>query len=270
MTHENATLAKGVAPLGASASAWTCTPRVGRGGLAAPAPRSDSSELPWVSRALDALRRAAVDAEQHLAQAAPLAPLWQSLSDGRLELRIDWFGPTRSYAVARVARSGAETRSRFDEQEACVMLRVLCGDAQKVVADELRIAKSTASKRYSCARAKLGLSGRPVPLPVVLAAQSVTRMQATCATGATFVQEGREFVVVSVPRPATAGLTILTPSERDVFTLYLEGQSRHGIAESRATSTQTASSQLRSIFSKLRVSGRYEAIRVAAESGCFR
>jgi DNA-binding NarL/FixJ family response regulator len=61
----------------------------------------------------------------------------------------------------------------------------------------------------------------------------------------------------------------LTRAEQEVAGLFIEGRSRGEIADHRKTSALTVAGQVHSIFSALRVSGRYALIRRAAELGCF-
>jgi DNA-binding CsgD family transcriptional regulator len=82
--------------------------------------------------------------------------------------------------------------------------------------------------------------------------------------------EGSEFVLVSLPRADGSCEPLLTPAEREVAELLLEGRSRWEIAAHRSTSSQTVACQLRGIFGKLRVGGRCSLIKRAVETGWFR
>ena len=199
-----------------------------------------------------------------------LAAFWQDLKGGRLKECVEWLGATRSYTIAKVVdpRSGAGLALRAAEED--VLLRILCGEQQKVVSSELGIAHSTTSKRHLHALTKLGLVGRPMPIAVVLAAQCAAQVVVVrTAKTSTFTHDGSTFVVASVPRPTVHGDTVLTRSEREIFTFLVEGCSRHEIASSRTTSVQTVSCQLRAIFSKLGICGRHAAIRRAAQFDWF-
>jgi DNA-binding NarL/FixJ family response regulator len=89
------------------------------------------------------------------------------------------------------------------------------------------------------------------------------------ARRAVFEHAGQTHVVFSVPCPTNVGDSGLSPSEQDVFVQLIAGRSRDEIAADRGTSPQTVSCQLRAIFAKLRFTGRYAAIRRAAERGWF-
>jgi DNA-binding CsgD family transcriptional regulator len=156
-----------------------------------------------------------------------LAAFWQDLKGGRLKECVEWLGATRSYTIAKVVdpRSGAGLALRAAEED--VLLRILCGEQQKVVSSELGIAHSTTSKRHLHALTKLGLVGRPMPIAVVLAAQCAAQVVVVrTAKTSTFTHDGSTFVVASVPRPTVHGDTVLTRSEREIFTFLVEGCSR--------------------------------------------
>jgi DNA-binding NarL/FixJ family response regulator len=217
-----------------------------------------------------ALRVAAQHADEHAPEASDASAFWDDLATGRTTRYCEWFGASRSYAVALLGGTGNGSPNPLGEPEALVVLRVLCGYQQKVIATELQIAHSTASKRYAQALETLDLIGSSVPLPLVLAAQNAARVVDTkTARRSLFDHEGRGFAVLSVPRPQIAGESGLTVSEQSIALQLVEGQSRHEIAASRSTSVQTVSCQLRAVFSKLRLTGRYGAIRRAAEMGWF-
>jgi DNA-binding CsgD family transcriptional regulator len=74
---------------------------------------------------------------------------------------------------------------------------------------------------------------------------------------------------MSVPRPMTDHLTCLTPAEREIARWIIEGQTRSEIADLRRTSPNTVAVQVHSVFSALRVTGRYALIRRAVELKCF-
>jgi DNA-binding NarL/FixJ family response regulator len=218
----------------------------------------------------DGLRVAATDADDRCARPGDASAFWAELTTGRARRYCEWFGPTRSYAVALRTDGASRFGDPLGETEVRVALHVLCGHQQKAIAADLGISHSTASKRYSEALERFELVGRPVPLPLVVAAQAAARVVPTpTARRAVFEHHGCAFVVLSVPRPRVAGAPRLTASERSVALQLVEGRSRHEIAAMRETSVQTVSCQLRAVFAKLRLTGRYAVIRRAGELGWF-
>jgi DNA-binding NarL/FixJ family response regulator len=210
-----------------------------------------------------------------LADANPPRPddpidLWTEVKAGRLRPYSDRLGPSRCYSILRSIGRVSGICCPLSAAESMVLLRVLCGDQQKVISTDLDIAHSTASKRCAQALDKLELTARTIPLPVVVAAQRAAGVvTAADIRQATFTHEGCEFVVASIPRPKMPGRTSLTSSEQSIAQLLVEGRSRWQIAEARNTSVQTVSCQLRSIFAKFQSTGRYGLTRRAAELGWF-
>jgi DNA-binding NarL/FixJ family response regulator len=154
--------------------------------------------------------------------------------------------------------------------DGAVLVRVLCGEPQKVIASELGIATSTASGRCLRALDQLDLGSGTVPLALVLAAQSSAGVaRVPSARTAIFERGGQLALIVSVPRPVTVHMTTLTPAEQEVAQCLIEGDCRKEIARRRATSVHTVARQFSSVFTTLRIGGRYALIRCAVELRCF-
>jgi DNA-binding NarL/FixJ family response regulator len=212
---------------------------------------------------------AALEAHETAAPCASLSAVWQDVLDGRLTVVGHKLGPSRQLVLARATACPR----RLNRLETAVLVRVLCGEQQKVVAAELGIACSTASKWFTLALRKLNLDGGPLPLLLVLAAQSWGSGDAVAvgARRAVFEHEGEQFHVLSVPRPSVTGeRCCLTDAEQAVARLLIEGGSRWEIAVLRSTSAQTIACQLRGIFVKFRLTGRHALIRHVAGLGWFR
>jgi DNA-binding NarL/FixJ family response regulator len=200
-----------------------------------------------------------------------LGDFWQDILDGRAVFYCDGAGPRGRYVVCRVLES-TRLGGALSRLETAVLVRVLGGEQQKAIAVELGIACSTASKWYTQAWDKLALEQGPIPLPLVIAAQSwaAGATPPVSARRATLFHEGNEFVVLTVPTPNLAGERLLTRAEREVAVALIEGQSRGAIAVLRSTSQQTVACQLRGIFSKLDVRGRCALIKHGLDAGWFR
>ncbi len=216
----------------------------------------------------DSLLAAALEAHDNALPSGDLAIVWQDVLDGRLTFAGEGRGASRHLVLARTTR----LPRALNRVETAILVRVLCGEQQKLVAAELGIACSTASRGYTLALAKLKLCRGLIPLPLVIAAQSWASGSTlpVNARSTVFEREGCEFFLLSVPRPAATGGTGLTHAEEAVARLLVEGSSRGEIAVLRSTSEQTVACQLRGIFSKLRLAGRHALIRHAVEQGWFR
>ena len=219
----------------------------------------------------EAFARAATCADDPLSPVADLREIWQGIIERRYAVCAEGSTRTRRFVVARTrSRDGFFTRP-LNERAATVLVRVLCGDQQKLVASDLCIACSTASKWYTDAIDKTALDGVPIPLPLVFAAQSWAgdRTLAVDARCTFFRHGGEEFFSLSAQRPFPSHAAGLTHAELEVAKLAIEGASRSNIALYRATSIQTVACQLRAIFSKFRLTGRYALVGYAEQLGWF-
>ena len=74
----------------------------------------------------------------------------------------------------------------------------------------------------------------------------------------TFFVDDDEYVVLSFPLPEVRIPDELTAAEAEVVRSALDGRSNAEIARARKTSSNTVANQLRSVYSKLQLSGRNE------------
>ena len=175
---------------------------------------------------------------------------------------------TTRESVCLVARSIGRPRA-LSPDDASLVVRVLCGEPRKALAFEMGIAVSTATGRFLRAVDSLELGGRSMPLPLVLAAQCWAGEQVIpSARTEWFDHEGVRCVTLSVARPATEHLSSLTHGQQEVAQWLIEGLTRYQIADLRETSVHTVSRQFHSIYTALRVTGRYELIRRAVALHC--
>ena len=216
----------------------------------------------------DPLWRAALKAAEAGALQNQLSAVWDDLVRGRLRPWCEATTRDRIHLIACLNRS----HPSLNHNDAAVLVRVLCGEPQKVIASELGIATSTTSGRYLRTLNQLELVDRtlPLPLPLVLAAQSWAGIASVpSARTAIFERRGQLALIATVPRPVTAHMTSLTPAEQEVARCLIEGDCRTAIARRRETSVHTVARQFSSVFTSLRIGGRYALIRRAAELGCF-
>jgi DNA-binding NarL/FixJ family response regulator len=225
-----------------------------------------------IAPALDPLPAAAVAAERSARPGADLAAIWQAIMDRRLTVCGDGATSGGRYLLARANDDAPLSSHPLSRIETAVLVRVLWGEQQKLVAAELGIACSTASKWYKLALAKLRLTRGPLPLALVIAAQAWASGQSppVNARDCRFEHDGERYLLLSVPRPVVTLHTPLTPAECEVARFLVEGESRWDVAARRGTSAQTVACQLRGIFSKCQLAGRYALIRRAVDFGWFR
>ena len=200
-----------------------------------------------------------------------LAAVWQRILDGELVYVGQGSGPRGRYALCRKAARAKLLGPFLSGIETALLVRVLWGEQQKRVAGNLGMACSTASKWHGSAVEKLQLKAGPVALPLVLAAQAWASGASRLSAVRMLAIDGKdgEYALITVPRPSARNEERISPAEREIAELLVEGWSRDEIAERRTTSTQTVSCQFQSIFRKLRAGGRCELIKYAVAAGWF-
>ena len=77
------------------------------------------------------------------------------------------------------------------------------------------------------------------------------------------VADSDEFIVVTwdVSGDVSPSPVSLTPAEREVLALVIEGDSNAAIARQRKTSVRTVANQVASLLAKLQAGSRYDLIR---------
>ena len=83
----------------------------------------------------------------------------------------------------------------------------------------------------------------------------------------TFAVEGDEYAILGFTLPRLEAPPELSPAEREVVQAVIEGNSNAAIARARGTSVNTVANQLRSIYSKLKISNRIDLIRRCSRAG---
>ena len=89
---------------------------------------------------------------------------------------------------------------------------------------------------------------------------SSARLSGTAARLTRFRLGDDEYATLSVPAPLEQQPARLTPAERAVVALLLEGKTNRQICRARKTSVRTVANQVASIFRKLAVGSRAELI----------
>jgi DNA-binding CsgD family transcriptional regulator len=194
-----------------------------------------------------------------------LAELWADLISGRVEIRSELRHGTQLTLFVRDREDpGPEVPSR----ESHVLARVLSGEQQKAIAMDLGVSPTMVSTLLTSGLAKLGLARDRVPLVVTAAAYAHTFAPPFGAIHCAVVPfSGSLFRRIDIPAPTLAAATDLTPAQRAVACMLIEGYSRGEIATIRGTSRRTVSVQLGSLFSITATRGRYDLIRkVLAEN----
>jgi DNA-binding CsgD family transcriptional regulator len=193
-----------------------------------------------------------------------LARLWDELLDGSRQIighACDDTHCSLSLAYGERPQSSASLTSRA--RHALIESAIL-GQAQKVLAIDMGRSMSTVSTVLHGSLQAMGLSChfRCSPLSLALLAHAARR-DALPRPG--LAREGDAWVVTFV-RPDWALRAQLSGSEYDVARLALEGKTHAEMALLRRVSQRTIANQLQSVFAKLKVTGRFQLLRLAIDS----
>lgn len=182
---------------------------------------------------------------------------WLEVVAGRWSLvdRFDRDG--RRYVVALHNPTHAPDPRCCTAQERRVATLVAQCLPNKIIAAELGMAEGTVAAHVASLRRKLGVRSRAV-LAELLAGPRDGRWAALELPGAAVR-------VLSEPRVRPA-IDALTPAEREVAWLVIEGASNAEVARRRHTAISTVENQLRRIYAQLGVGSRAELARRLRDS----
>jgi DNA-binding NarL/FixJ family response regulator len=180
------------------------------------------------------------------------APLLEAFLAGELEV----VEASRQAAVYRVVvrRRPPDPRRRPSPQERRVIERLVRGKSQKEIAFELGIALTTVGSHLRVATEKLGLSNWECAVAVA----AVLRRGALETEGDGAPDGGATTIQVHL---AERALGALSPAEREVALLALDGRSNAEIGSLRRSSARTVANQMATTFDKLGVRGRLALVR---------
>lgn len=213
------------------------------------------------------LRTRALGADKERAKPCELGLLFRQLAEGFATIDDHFSTQDRCYLIFTTRRGRGQVRQLPLSYRTVLERALLLGDAQKVVASDVGRSTSTISARLKSALRFIGLScgGSRVPVMLVLAAQDWQAPHPRSSGRlAPFVSEGLTRWVASVSRPDAILGQLLPAAEYDVARLLVEGKTHKEIANARGTSVRTVANQVRSVFQRLRISGRGELLHYLA------
>lgn len=191
-----------------------------------------------------------------------LGELWHALRDGAVFVSMTSCTAQRGFATVSAQPSRGPQPEDLQALE-----RVLAGELNKVVADELGMSESTLSVHCSKALRAIATHSVVSRVPILLVTAAIcarglpmprARIEGATSTG----------LIISFEVPGKGLMARLTRVEAEVLRLTIEGKTHAEIATGRGTSRRTVANQLGAIFRKLGVSGRsaVRALAVADES----
>jgi DNA-binding NarL/FixJ family response regulator len=200
-----------------------------------------------------------------------LGLLWTQLSSGRWRVVDAFCASERCYLMVEPS---SEKAPRWPSRDRGLRMieRVLLGESPKAIAIDLKLSASTVASAMKRTLELMGLQNcriSGIPILLVLAARAAHAPRGKAPQGfiAPVYQNEVRALVVSAWRPDLELPKSLSSAEQVVLRLLLEGRGHHDIARLRGTSTRTVANQLSTVFRKLGVSGRAQAVdRLAARS----
>lgn len=193
-----------------------------------------------------------------------LGLLWTQLCSGHWRVSDAFCASERCYLMVEPA-SGRPPRWPSRGRGLRMIERVLLGESPKAIAIDLGLSASTVASAMKRTLELLGLkdcriSGIPILLVLAARAARTPRPKACAGFIAPVYQNEARAWVVSSFRPDVDLPKSLSLAEQVVLRLLMEGRGHHEIARVRGTSTRTVANQLSTVFRKLGVSGRAQAV----------
>lgn len=200
------------------------------------------------------------------------ADLWQKLRAGSIRVRDSFTSTERAYLVLEQRVSEAPTAAARSWD---ILEQILLGRSQKVVGTELGIGPSTVAGSARGALRAAGVDARVSSVPPLLSMlvrASLERSRSHAIRSCVLELEGVSFRVLSIGLGPSSLVRQLSPAERAVALMRIEGRSLAEIAASRRTSMRTVANQLGAAFRRLGISGRSSLVEyflTASESRRF-
>lgn len=196
--------------------------------------------------------------------------LWFALQAGRTRITASHCGAAMCY-LEFLAVPDADSVP-LEPVVAETLNRLLCGQAQKVIALEFGCSGSTVTTRAQRAIRQIGLNCAPSNLPVLLVILSQTA-RGNLQNSQTYLGEyppGSGRHLLTAPRPDTGTLKALSRAESELVNMMVAAVSRRDMALEREVSGRTIANQLAQVYQKLGVCSRITLmIRVTQLAASF-
>lgn len=193
-----------------------------------------------------------------------LIRIWDGLVEGRLRItdhRVD--EASVSLFLTSQPPNGRQPASEFKIE---ILAGALTGRAQKETALDRRLTPSTVSLWIASVMRDMGLACclRHAPLGLAMLASARALGQCGWFPGYHVIPSITvPSLELRMPRPDSTLRERLTPSEYEVLREAIAGSSHKEIGAQRGRSPRTVANQLRSVGSKLGVSGRFQWTHLA-------
>ena len=215
-----------------------------------------------------ALRATAVAATSTRSCVIDGGSVWRDLVEGRTTIVDEFSLHGWSFLVER--RSAEKNARRLTPRSLAILEEVLLGADPKVVSIDRKLSASTIATCLKQACEAIGIRCKPSKVPLLLvalvhAAKGEGRLDSGRA--AEFQYCADRYRVLCVPSPYTLFDRFLSPAEKAVMRMRLEGKSHAEIAARRQTSRRTVANQVATAFHRLGVSCRSDLMELLIVSG---
>lgn len=215
----------------------------------------------------EGFRTAAVEATAARFCAIDSGTVWRELIEGRT-LVVDEFS-VHGWSFLVVRRSTEKPVRRLTSRTLEILEEVLLGADPKVVSIDRGLSASTIATCLKQAYEAIGVRCKPSRVPLLL----VTLVHAAKGgegldggRAAEFEYSNAHYRVLCVPSPDAVLDRFLSPAEKAVMRMRLEGKSHAEIAARRRTSRRTVANQVATAFHRLGVSCRSDLMELLIAS----
>lgn len=208
----------------------------------------------FIPAAREILRHAAITQDRVTEKAEPhrKQTLWERLLSGHWSI-LDIFSVSEIRYVIAYKNPDGVALSALAERDRAVLELALAGRSGKWIALELQLSESTVARTFHRAIHRLGVADTTALMGI---------------RNALF--ESLEGLAIGVDlamtrlTPVASSAAVLSDAERAVVASILRGERAAAIARERGTSIRTVANQITSIYKKLGVSSRREALALLA------
>lgn len=196
----------------------------------------------------------------------PWSEVWLQLIEARLRFRSTLWSGERCVVLFQLCRSPSR-QFALTERELHVVRRTLSGDSQKDIAVSLGLSSSTIGASMKAALLKLGFPSQRHTAPIAALIWSHAPGHPLSMEPAPVYSVGHsnESILAATNVANYDRLPTLTPSERGITQLLVQGKPNGEIAALRKTSPHTVENQVASLLRKAGARNRFDLLRTLYE-----
>lgn len=192
--------------------------------------------------------------------------VWTQLTEARIRFRSTLWSGDRCVVLFQQSRSPAR-QFALTHRELHALRCTLSGESQKAVASELGISSSTVGASLKAALLKLGFPSQRHTAPIAALIWSHAPGHPLSMEPAPVYSVGydNESILASTNVANFSRIPKLTPTEREITQLLVQGKLNGEIAATRSTSLHTVENQVASLLRKAGARNRFDLLRTLYE-----